>query len=481
VPMPAFAQVVTGPPTTFQSGAEDPTPTADTTPTFLFSSDDPAALFQCSLDGGGFAGCDSPHTTAALSEGSHQLQVRAVDSAGNQGPAVTRDFTVDSSVPAVTFTGGPEGPTRERRPTFTFTSVPGATFQCKLDAAAVPCASGSFTPAADLADGEHFFEVTATSLVGVSGSGAPRVFTVDTAGPETVIVAAPPAQTTERTPRIEFVSPEANVTFECSVDGGSFVPCSSPWTTPSLALGPHRVEVRALDALGNPDSSPALAEFTVAALPPPPPPPPPAVLNVDAGVKELAGSLVADLDRTARPLARTEMRTILRRGSVTVRGMSALVPGTLTIRASAPARGSTKTVLTGGHTFATPGTAPLVVKPTPAGRTMMTRYATIPVLLRARFITADALSLSASREAQLVRDYLTAAEAKRAVARRLAGLEGARVKSLAVEVMRRCASNCLRVQASWIAKQRRWTAAGRARQVEGRLLARLGAIVSARH
>jgi hypothetical protein len=175
------------------------------------------------------------------------------------------------------------------------------------------------------------------------------------------------------------------------------------------------------------------------------------------------------------------MRTILRRGGVTVPGMGALVPGTLTIRASAPARGSTKTVLAGGHTFATPGTAPLVLKPTPAGRTMMTRYATIPLLLRARFITADGLSLSASREGQLVRDYLTAAEAKRAVARRLAGLEGARVKSLAVQVMRRCASNCLRVQASWVAKQRRWTAAGRARQVDGRLRARLGAIVSARH
>jgi hypothetical protein len=397
--MPALAQVVTGPPTTFQSGPEDPTPTNNPTPTFTFSSTDPLATFECAVDSSEPASCASPYTTAVLADGAYTLSVRAVDALSNPGDWANRSFTVD------------------------------------------------------------------------------------TTGPETVIVTAPPAQTTERTFRIEFVSLEANVTFECSVDGGGFVPCSSPWTTPSLALGPHRVEVRALDALGNPDSSPALAEFTVAAPPPPPspPPPPPAVLNVDAGVKELAGSLVADLDRAARTLATTEMRTILRRGGVTVRRMSALVPGTLTIRASAPARGSTKTVLTGRHSFATAATAPLVLKPTRAGRAMMTRFATIPLLVRARFITADGLSLSANREAQLVRDYLTAAEAKRAVARRLAGLEGARVKSLAVEVMRRCASNCLRVQASWIAKQRRWTAAGRARQVEGRLLARLGAIVSARH
>jgi hypothetical protein len=204
------------------------------------------------------------------------------------------------------------------------------------------------------------------------------------------------------------------------------------------------------------------------------------VLSVDAGVKKLAGSLVLDLDRAARPLGTTEMRTILRRGGVTVRGMNALVPGTLAITASAPARGSTKTVLTGSHAFADAGTAPLVLKPTRAGRTMMTRYAAIPLLVRARFTTADGLALSASREAQLVRDYLTAAEAKRAVARRLAGLDGARVKTLTVQVMRRCASNCLRVRANWVAKERRWTATGRASQVDGRLLARLEEIVSAR-
>ena len=175
------------------------------------------------------------------------------------------------------------------------------------------------------------------------------------------------------------------------------------------------------------------------------------------------------------------MRTILRRGSLTVRGVNALVPGTLAIRASAPARGSTKTVLAGTRSFASPGAAPLVLKPTRAGRAMMTRYATIPLLLRGRFTTADGLALSANRETQLVRDYLTRAEAKRAVASRLAGIEGSRVTSLAVQVTRRCASNCLRLRASWVAKERRWSAAGRARQVAYRLRARLGAIVSARH
>jgi hypothetical protein len=296
-----------------------------------------------------------------------------------------------------------------------------------------------------------------------------------------VIVTFPPAQTTERSPRVEFQGSEAGVTFECNLDGGGFSPCTSPWMPTYLALGPHRLEVRALDALGNPDPTPALTEFTVADPPPPPPPPPPPKPDVDAGVRALAEGLVANLDGTERPLATTEMRTILRRGGVTVTRMSALVPGTLTIRASAPARGSTKTVLAGSRSFATQGAAAIVLKPTRAGRAMMSRYATVPLLVGARFTTADGLALTANREATLVRDYLTPAEARRAVAKKLALMEGGRVKQLSVETRRRCGSGCLQVRVRWLAKQRHWSASGRARQLKGRLSARLGAAVSARH
>jgi hypothetical protein len=175
------------------------------------------------------------------------------------------------------------------------------------------------------------------------------------------------------------------------------------------------------------------------------------------------------------------MRTILRRGGLTVTRMGALVPGTLTIRASAPARGSTKTVLAGSRRFAAEGTASIVLKPPRAGRTMMSRYAAIPLLLGARFTTSDGLALTANHETTLVRDYLTPAEARRAVARKLALIEGGRVEQLSVETGRRCGSGCLRVRVDWLAEQRHWSASGRARQLKGRLSARLGAAVSARH
>ena len=54
-------------------------PSSDTTPTFTFSSPSSGAItFECQIDGGGYSSCTSPHTTAALGEGSHTFDVRAV-------------------------------------------------------------------------------------------------------------------------------------------------------------------------------------------------------------------------------------------------------------------------------------------------------------------------------------------------------------------------------------------------------------------
>ncbi len=45
--------------------------------------------------------------------------------------------------------------------------------------------------------------------------------------------------------------------FECSLDGGAFVACAMPFTTPPLAEGPHRLALRAVDAAGNAEPQPA--------------------------------------------------------------------------------------------------------------------------------------------------------------------------------------------------------------------------------
>jgi hypothetical protein len=68
--------------------------TKDTTPTFAFSSSDPAATFLCSVDGGAKASCSSPTTLKKLKAGAHTFAVVAVSAAGKQGAQATRSFKV---------------------------------------------------------------------------------------------------------------------------------------------------------------------------------------------------------------------------------------------------------------------------------------------------------------------------------------------------------------------------------------------------
>jgi hypothetical protein len=98
----------------------------------------------------------------------------------------------------------------------------------------------------------------------------------DTTAPDTSIAAAPPATTTETTASFSFAATESGSSFACRLDSGSWGSCTSPRTYSNLALGPHSFAVRATDAAGNTDPSPAQASWTVQAPPDPEPEEPPA-------------------------------------------------------------------------------------------------------------------------------------------------------------------------------------------------------------
>ncbi len=87
----------------------------------------------------------------------------------------------------------------------------------------------------------------------------------DTTPPETTINSGPADGETITTDSTSFgfASGEANSTFECKLDGGSFQTCSSPRQLNSLANGAHTFHVRATDEAGNTDESPAMRTFTV--------------------------------------------------------------------------------------------------------------------------------------------------------------------------------------------------------------------------
>jgi hypothetical protein len=87
----------------------------------------------------------------------------------------------------------------------------------------------------------------------------------DTTPPETSVTSGPPPLVRGNTATFSFNSSEPGSTFECSLDGGPFAPCGSPFTTPPLAPGSHTLAVRSRDAAGNVDQTPTVYTFRIAA------------------------------------------------------------------------------------------------------------------------------------------------------------------------------------------------------------------------
>ena len=287
----SFTVDVTAPDTTLIPIAS---PTDDTTPTFTFGSTE-AGTFQCRVDTAAFATCTSPRTLPAVGQGSHTFDVRAVDGVGNvDATPASQTFVVDSVAPNTTITGNPPQTTEDNTPTFTFTSTEAGAFQCAIDDGAFTVCGSPFT-AAPLDVGLHTFTVRAIDLAGnVDGSPATVSFFMDAAPPETALAGNGP---------FAFSSPASGATFECSLDDGPFTACVSPQSFPGLALGEHTFAVRAVDAIGNIDTTPERRTFTVVApvvLPqatatPPPPPPPGPVAGVSVGARSVSGTVLVKL------------------------------------------------------------------------------------------------------------------------------------------------------------------------------------------
>ncbi|MEK6276802.1 MAG: hypothetical protein AABM29_02160 [Actinomycetota bacterium] len=85
----------------------------------------------------------------------------------------------------------------------------------------------------------------------------------DTAAPRTKIVQGPNRKTTKRRAKFKFSSNEPGSTFKCKRDKRAFKPCTSPKKLKNLDLGRHRFRVKATDAAGNTDPTPAKRRWRV--------------------------------------------------------------------------------------------------------------------------------------------------------------------------------------------------------------------------
>jgi hypothetical protein len=265
---------VTHPETSLDSGPADST--ENTGASFAFSASEPGSTFECSLDAAPFTPCVSPVEYAALREGVHTFEVRAIDPAGNTDPTPasfswTIELPPDGTPPETTIDSSPAAITESRDATFTFSaSELNSTFECSLDGVSfAPCTS----PAeyAGLTAGSHTFAVRATDLAS-NQDPTPASFTwtvvppPDSTPPETAFTSGPASPTESTDAIFIFIANEPGSTFECALDGPSFNACISLVIYAGLSVGEHTFAVRATDPAGNLELT--SADYTWTIVPP---------------------------------------------------------------------------------------------------------------------------------------------------------------------------------------------------------------------
>jgi hypothetical protein len=172
--------------------------------------------------------------------------------------------------PQITITERPPPLGKDRQPRIGFASDRPVTFTCSLDASDFePCAT-PFVPPSPLGDGEHGFVVRGVDAAGRGATSEVVQFRIDGRRPQTFFRKRPPKRIRTHRKRVKavfrFGSNERDVTFACRIDGG-FVRFCKPRLARRFKAGRHLISVRARDAAGNVDRSPAVYRFTVERLP----------------------------------------------------------------------------------------------------------------------------------------------------------------------------------------------------------------------
>jgi hypothetical protein len=223
-------KVTTAPETTIVDGPAEGSQTTSSSAGFSFKSSSPAkAKFYCSLDDSPASRCSSGVVYSGLSVAPHSFTVYAVDRNGNPDPTpAARSWSVISPTEADALPGGGTG----EEPTGT---------------------EGTGT------------QGTGTQGTGGGGTGGGGT---DTAAPDTWITSGPAEGSSSTSTSASFsFKGEDNVGvagFECALDGAEFSPCSPPKSYSDLGDGAHTFLVRATDAAGNADPTPASSTWTVA-------------------------------------------------------------------------------------------------------------------------------------------------------------------------------------------------------------------------
>lgn len=213
--------------------------------------------FQCNVDNSGWKDCLFLESFI-LAPGSHNIQARAVDHAGNASAIETYSWIIDITPPIVDLVSGPTLITKELDAAFDFTVLDEGGGQidsiiCSLDGVLAPCSSPQLYEAVSM--GTHTFEVYVTDTAGNVGRSAPYVWVIDRVAPLLSITSTPQFETNSTSATFVFSAVDFGggtvMEYRCKLDNNVYAPCSSPQTYSSLGESEHNFSVIAVDTAGN--------------------------------------------------------------------------------------------------------------------------------------------------------------------------------------------------------------------------------------
>lgn len=217
--------------------------------TTVWPSTNPAYIGFDAPTGQHFTGTIDDVSTYSTRLTASQVRSHFLAGTDNTAPGLTASSTPAFAVNGMNYTSSASA-------AFTFGATGSTAVACDVDGTAVanPCASPQAL--SGLADGAHHFTVTAGDDAGNMHS-IRYDWTVDTLPPDTAFAGGPPNPSSNASPTFGFTQTDANPgSFECSVDGGAYVACTSGQAFGPLGNGVHTIDVRAIDLAGNVDATP---------------------------------------------------------------------------------------------------------------------------------------------------------------------------------------------------------------------------------